>query len=255
MFQKHKRWLIGGAALGLTLPFAIKVYQVVTFDFDAVRPIAIWLLWPTSLIFVIGRSYPEISDKLLFGVAVLGNAILYGLLAKVLRRALLGFVVLAPILIWTFSPPSDATLTKRFAEHRSELEQLAKMANSDTRFIKITPGFVVTDNRETLSISDPRAMLGQARVAEYKRLFDAAGLKDGLYGGRSDSEVFLSIRRLRTVDPVGSSFGYVYCPDPHEKDGLSPCIEIQESGKRGAYRWNRLEPKWYLYEVFDRGIE
>jgi hypothetical protein len=253
MLQRHNGWLIGGAALGLTLAFAVAAYQVVAWD--SVRPIAIWLLWPTSLIFVIGRSYPGLHDKLLFGVAVLGNAILYGLLAKALRRALLGLAVLAPILIWTFSPPSDVTLTGRFAEHRSELEQLAKMANSDTRFIKITPGFVVTDDRKTLSISDPRTMLGQARGAEYKRLFDAAGLKDELYGGRSDGEVFLSVRRLSKVDPVGSSFGYLYCPVPNEKDGLLPCIEDQESGKKGPYRWKRLESKWYLYEVFDRGIE
>src|SRR5450759_1543021 len=142
MVHKRKGWLIGGAALGLTLAFAVAAYQVVAFD--SVRPIAIWLLWPTSLIFVIGRSYPEINDKILFAVAVLGNAILYCLLAKVRRRALLGLAVLAPILIWTFSPPSDGTLTKRFAEHRSELEQLAKMANSDARFFWITPRFVVT---------------------------------------------------------------------------------------------------------------
>jgi hypothetical protein len=181
VIQKHKGWLIGGAALGLTLPFAVKVHEAVTLD--GVRPVVIWLLWPTSLIFVISRSYPEISDKILFVVAVLGNAILYGLLAKVLRRAILGLAVLAPILIWTFSPPSDVTLTKRFAEHRSELEQLARMANSDARFFWITPSFVVTKDGETLSISDPRTMLGQARVAEYKRLFDAAGLRDGLYKG------------------------------------------------------------------------
>jgi len=254
MVQKHKGWLIGGATLGLTLAFAVAAYQMMAWD--SVRPIAIWLLWPTSLIFVISRSYPEISWKILFAVAVLGNAILYGLLAKVLRRALLGFTVLAPILIWTFSPPSDAILTRRFAKHRSELEQLAKMANSDTRFNRITPSFVVRQDGETLSISDPRTMLGPTRVAEYKRLFDAAGLKDGLYGGRSNGQMFLSIRRLGTVDPVGSSFGYVYCPDPNEKYGsLLPCIENQESGKRGAYRWKLLEPKWYLYEAFDRGIE
>jgi hypothetical protein len=253
MLQRHNGWLIRGAALGLTLPFAIKAYQVVTFG--AVRPIVIWLLWPTSLIFGISRSYPEINNKILFGVAVLGNAILYGLLAKVLRRAILGLAVLAPILIWTFSPPSDVTLTRRFAEHRSELEQLAKMANSDTRFIRITPSFVVRDDRETLSISDPRTMLGQARGAEYKRLFDAAGLKDGLYKGAGDGEMFLSIRRLSRVDPVGSYFGYVYCPEPNERAGFLPCIENQASATKGAYRWTLLEPKWYLYEAFDRGIE
>ena|SRR5437773_9197484 len=75
MIQKHKGWLIGGAALGLTLPFAVKMYEAATLD--GVRPVVIWLLWPMSLIFVISRSYPEISDKILFGVAMLGNAILY----------------------------------------------------------------------------------------------------------------------------------------------------------------------------------
>jgi hypothetical protein len=140
MLQKHKGWLIGGAALGLALAFAIKAYQLVAYD--AVRPIAIWLLWPTSLIFVISRSYPEISDKFLFGVAVLGNAILYGLLAKVLRRALLGLAVVAPILIWTFSPPSDGTLTKRFAEHRSELEQLAEWRTAMHSFSGSNPALL-----------------------------------------------------------------------------------------------------------------
>jgi hypothetical protein len=130
------------------------------------------------------------------------------------------------------------------------------MANSDAQFFWIKPSFVVTKDGETLSISDPRTMLGPARVAEYKRLFDAAGLKDGLYKGGGDGGMFLSIRRLGKVDPVGSSFGYVYCPVLNDKYGfLLPCIENQDSARKGAYRWKRLEPEWYLYEVFDRGIE
>ena len=45
---KRKAWFFGGAALGLAIPIAIRVYERVLM-LGEVRPIVRWLFWPTSL--------------------------------------------------------------------------------------------------------------------------------------------------------------------------------------------------------------
>jgi hypothetical protein len=251
--DKYRGWSFVGATLGLILPFAIRWYEVLSFS--SVRPITRWLLWPTSILSNIDSSLVGPSAVILGLLTVLGNATLFGLVARFLRRAFLGFVLLVPILIWTFLPPSDATLTKRFAKHRAELEQLANMANGETQLVRIAPSFAKTIKGERVSFSGTQTVLSEQRIAEYRRLFKSAGLKDGLYKSAADGDVFLSIRRSSKVDPAGSSFGYLFCPALDERYGFVPCMENRDSGKKGAYRWKRLDSKWFLYEAVNRGIE
>ncbi len=125
---KRKAWFFGGAALGLAIPIAIRVYERVLM-LGEVRPIVRWLFWPTSLFLDFGPWTALRWEVLFFWLLILGNALLYGLLAVLLRRASISVAVLLLVASWIVLPPSDTTLRKRFGKHRAELEQLVQMAN------------------------------------------------------------------------------------------------------------------------------
>src|SRR5437899_17224 len=171
------------------------------------RPMAV--LADTSLFMNFRQSY---SDVLLFSLMILCNALLYGLLASVLRRASIGVAALLLIVVWVFLPPSDSALVSRFGEHRDELQRLVQMANSDAQFVQIGPSLVKTVDGREYGAPEAQSVLSQARWAEYRRLFQAAGLNDGLYRSPTTGDVFLSAHTLDKIDPVGSYFGYLYCP-------------------------------------------
>ncbi len=122
---KNKAWFFGGAALGLAIPLGMRVYERVLM-LGHVRPVALWLFWPTSLFMNFRQSYTVTSDVLLFSLMILCNALLYGLLASVLRRASIGVAALLLIVVWVFLPPSDSALVSRFGEHKDELQRLVQ---------------------------------------------------------------------------------------------------------------------------------
>jgi len=253
---KNKAWFFGGAALGLAIPLGMRVYERVLM-LGHVRPVALWLFWPTSLFMNFRQSYTVTSDVLLFSLMILCNALLYGLLASVLRRASIGVAALLLIVVWVFLPPSDSALVSRFGDHRDELQRLVQMANSDAQVVQIGPSVVKTVDGREYGVSEAQSVLSQARWAEYRRLFQAAGLNDGLYRSPTTGDVFLSAHTLDKIDPVGSYFGYLYCPAINGRlSGSVPCMEGRESVDTGAYRWKKLDSDWYIYEVFSgRTIE
>jgi len=253
MRLKGKAWFFGGAAVGLALPFGMRVYERVLM-LGPVRPIVRWLFWPTSLFLSFSRSSTRTSAVILI-LTALGNAVLYGCLASLLRRRSLGFALLMLIVVWLFLPPSDTSLRKHFTEHRHDLERLVQMANTDVELSRIAPTVVGTIDGRKFDASGPQNPLSGARWAMYRQLFKAAGLNDGLYKSATGRDIFLSKRELRRLDPVGSSLGYLYCPVVNEQNGFLPCMEDQESGERGGYRWRRLDSEWYICEVFQRGTE
>jgi hypothetical protein len=251
MLPKGKGWLIGGAILGLALPFTIKWYEIQALS--PVRPIARWLLWPTSLVCNLTPRSTDAGTAILILITALGNAILYSLLAGVLRRAFLGVALLVPMLIWLFLPPSDTSLKRQFSEHRHELERLVQMADEDVQLIRISPSLVETVDGKQFTSSESDNGLSERRWVEYRGLFKSANLRDGLY--KNDGDIFLSFRRVERIDPVGSSFGYLYCPALKQQYGFVPCIEDGESGEGRGHRWKKLDSGWYIYEAFNRGIE
>jgi hypothetical protein len=254
MLLKYKAWFFGGAAVGLALPFAINMYGRVMM-LGPVRPIALWLLWPTSLLFTFSHSYTGAGAVILFLFTALGNAFLFGWLASLLRNASLAIALFIPVIVWVFSPPSDTSLARQFREHKSDFEELVQMSNHDEQFIRITPTVIETIDGQKIGRSDAQSGLPERRWAEYRRLFKATSVSDGLYRNTTGGDVILTVRGLGKIDPVGSSLGYVYCPVFNEPLGVPPCRENYESAVRGAFRWKRIEPGWYIYERFQRGIE
>ena len=102
---KNKAWFFGGAALGLAIPFGMRVYERLLMLGD-VRPVVQWLFWPTSLFSLFRHPSTVSGEAILFAFAALSNALLYGLLAKVLRRASIVIVLFVLIAVWISLPPS-----------------------------------------------------------------------------------------------------------------------------------------------------
>lgn len=249
---KHKAWFVGGAVLGLGIPIGIRMYERVLM-LGHVRPIGLWVLWPTSLLMTLSRPYEVTTGAIFFLLTTLGNALLFGWLASVFRRASIGIAAVLVVVVWIALPPSDNALVKRFGEHSAELEQLVQMANSDTQFVQIGPNLAKTVDGREYRASEAQSVLLQARWAEYRRLFKAAGLNDGLYRSATTGDVFLSAHALGKIDPVGSSFGYLYCPVVAGRlSGFLPCMETQDSAERAGYRWKKLDSEWYIYEAYQR---
>jgi hypothetical protein len=251
---KHKAWFFSGAALGLAIEFGMKLYEKI-WMLGEVRPIVRWLFWPTS--FFMDRWSPNSGLAALFALVVLGNALLYGFLAWILRRASIGVVALMLVGAWIIQPPSDSSLTTRFVKHRGELERLVQMANSDAQFSRIEPNLVETVDGQEHRTSDARTVLPQARWAEYRRLFEATRMNDGLYRNAATGDVLLGARTLGRVGPVVAYFGYLYCSAVRgQMARLEPCRDSRESVDRHSYRWRKLDSDWYIYEVFGGyGIE
>src|SRR5436309_1582578 len=122
MSLKNRVWLLCGIGLGLLLPLVVKSYEVLTLN--SVRPICVWLLWPTSILLRFAGFATGIRASVLFLATVVGNAILFGFAAALLRRAFIGLVLLMALLIFLFLPPSDSSLAAQFEKHRPELQRL-----------------------------------------------------------------------------------------------------------------------------------
>jgi hypothetical protein len=242
-----------GGCPGLAIPFLLRFYEWV-WMLGRVRPIVLWLFWPTSLLMDFSRPRALATGIILVVLIFLSNALLYGFLAAFLRRAFVAVIALLLIVVWILLPPSDSSLAKRFGEHRAELEQLVRMASSDAQLFQIRPSLIMTVDGKEHRASETQNVLSQTRWAEYRRLFVVAGLS-GLSRSPVTGEVFLRVHWSREIDPVGSSLGYLYCPTPARRlDGSAACTEGQDSAERGGYRWKKLDSEWYIYEAFREHI-
>src|SRR3989442_503745 len=245
---KRKAWFFGGAALGLAIPIAIRVYERVLM-LGEVRPIVRWLFWPASLFLDFGPWTALRWEVLFVLLTILGNALLYGVLARVLRRASIGVAILLVVASWIVLPPSDFTLLKRFGKHRAELDQLVQMAGHDSQFVQIGPGFVQTVDGKEYG-GDGAQGMSAARWAEYQRLFKAVGMNEGLNRNERTGDVFVAAHAFGKTEAVATYFGYLYCADGNERRySFPPCMERSDSADKRRYRWRKVDSAWYIYEV------
>lgn len=248
--MRKQTWLACGAAVGLLLPFCIRVYERVLM-IGHIRPIVVWAMWPTSLLMphevLSSTAYAVVSL-----LAVILNAVLFGVIFMALRRKAPIVCVVLALVVWMLSPPSDYALAWRFEKHKSELQQLVQMANHDARLTVIEPNTVRTVEGIEYKASEPQDVLSPSRWSEYRHLFKQAGVNSGLRKSTPPDQVFLAVHISSGVDTVGSSLGYLYCPDAggHISSGFLPCAEENASGRIDGFRWKRLEERWYIYEVF-----
>src|SRR5690242_11891744 len=108
----NKKWIVAGAAVGLMIPLIFRVYEVL--QFGHVRPAVLCLFWPAT--FLTAFNYPH--APLLMALAILGNMLIFGAVAGILRRAFFGVLAALVVSAYVFLPPSDEALTNRFNQQR-----------------------------------------------------------------------------------------------------------------------------------------
>jgi hypothetical protein len=221
-----------------------------------VPPVVQWLSWPTSLLLDFGPWTALRWEGLFVLLMLLGNALLYGLLAALLRRASIGIAVLLLVVAWIALPPGDNTLVKRFRKHRGELENLVQMANHDSQFAAIGPDLVKMVDGKEYGQDEVHRVLSDARWDEYRRLFNSVGLNAGVNRDEKTGDVFLAAHTFGKTDSVATYFGFLYCSDANARVyGFTPCVDGSDSADKRRYRWKKLDSRWYIFEVRVRGIE
>ena len=162
------------------------------------------------------------------------------------------------LLVWGCGPhpPSDAELQERFDSHRAEYERLVQMMDEDWQMARVAPDF--TWKQDNLAWPRPESQWGISRQRwdEYRKIFDQAGVKDGVTRSERSSDIILDVWSWGIV-PAGTSVGYLHCGAP--RNGYShtepACIENRESGKgfygtstSYGYRYKKIAPDWYILE-------
>ena len=258
MRLQYKAWFFGGAALGLAVPIGIRVYDLYErlLSLDGVPTFVRWLFWPTSF-FVEFSSPSTLTSGIIIALLIfLGNALLYGLLAAVLRHASIGLAALLLLAAWMALPPSDTTLVKRFVKHKGELEQLVYMANQDAQFAAIGPDLVKTFDGKKYGPDDVPRVLSESRWGEYQRFFKAVGLNEGLNRDVRTGDVFLTAHAFGKTYSVATYFGFLHCSDATGRVyGFTPCVDGSDSADSRRYRWKKIDSGWYIFEVRIHGIE
>jgi hypothetical protein len=175
---------------------------------------------------------------------------------KVVGVSLLGMFVLAMVLMWSCAAPSDASLTRRFQHHRSELETLVRMSQEDADVTRVADSF--TRVKDDWSWPRPESKWGitPERWEQYRLLFSNAGIGAGLQKDEAGNVYFI----VHTEGFVthGAEKGFVYCGRSGSPDNVFlPCAEQRAGGQRGQHdgyegnAYRRLTDNWYIFENWD----
>ena len=88
---------------------------------------------------------------------------------------------------------------------------------------------------------------------EYRELLRKTGMKEGLYRSPQTGQMqFLRATVVGKVGPIGTLYGYVYCPaQPNDvRAGLLPCSMERDEYDIVDYRYKRFSPEWAIVEIF-----
>ena len=178
------------------------------------------------------------------------NTLLF--LLKAAGFLVLGIALLALLLLWSCSSPSDKSLAQRFNRHRSEFETLVRMLQEDADVIRIADDF--TRLKDNWGWPRPESQWGVSRNRwnEYRKLFRRVGLRAGLQKDAVGNVYFMAFTEGLALH--GASKGFVYCGSVGNPDDVFlPCSEHHESGlvertpgRGSSYR--RLKENWYIFE-------
>ena len=149
-----KKWIIIGAATGVTIPLAFRIYEKVL-QFGYLRPAVLCLFWPTTFV----TSFSHRHAPLLMALAIVGNMFVFGAIAGILRRAFPVALAVLLIFAWVFLPPSNSALARRFDQERATLRQFAEMSKSDPEIARITHDQFETSDGKTRGIGDAETLL------------------------------------------------------------------------------------------------
>jgi hypothetical protein len=195
----------------------------------------------------------SISFDLLFFVA---NAAVFGAAAYGLRK---GFVILIAALLVVYFvslPPSDAKLERRFAGERVDFEQLIQKVNQAPFVAGITKKEIEDIDGKHYRKGDKQSPLSVESWDEYRLVLKKTGMNEGLFksaSAQTGQVEFLAHTFLGKVGPIGTLYGYIYCPagSTASSGGFIPCIDDKDTYDQEDYRYKRIAPEWFLFEIFE----
>lgn len=164
---------------------------------------------------------------------------------------LLFVLLLTGFMFWFSTPPSDASLERRFYKHRADLQQIVKMAEQDAQMERIATDFTRNADWDTeplkqRGISDQRWNL-------YREIFRRADVPTGTWKDKNSNDILIGVWAFGLAI-AAKTVGYVHCGKPSAGivNLYRPCLERKESGKINEkddfIRYKQIEPDWYIYE-------
>ncbi len=167
-----------------------------------------------------------------------------GGLAAILATGLL-------LLLWSCQPPSVDSLASRFAERRSDLEQIIAMSDQDAQLAVVDPDWLETHDGHQFMGNSATSAISLERWNGYRRIFSRIGATQGIRRSTSKGDAFIIIKSFGILEN-GESTGYLYCaPDaPHQ---YGPCSSSERSGDHPystgdeAYKFVKVADHWYAY--------
>lgn len=128
----------------------------------------------------------------------------------------LGAVVIVLLIMWSYAPPSDKALSKRFQRHRPELETLVRMLQEDGNLSRVADEFTCLKDDRDWPRPESKWGITRRRWDEYRRLFRKVGLIEGLEKDQAGNVYF--IFHSEGLVTHGASKGLVYCTNRGDPD-------------------------------------
>jgi hypothetical protein len=144
-------------------------------------------------------------------------------------------------------------LDPNFKQHADDFEKLVKMAQQDSHVNRIAADYTWLDGNAKW----PREDVGfnSARWDEYRALFKALSVFDGIVRTSDFPDAIFFIARSNGLCTGGSGAGYVYSAIPLTPNSTSPLKALNfearnNPSKHYAYVFRPLKTDWYtFYEV------
>ena len=248
---------IGDALLACVVTYIAMQVEVSLTPFLLAHGIIYYGQWVQYALGVASVVAWQLVQQLLPGKLFRNTAILL----RVVGGVLLFVLLLVGVSIWYRTPPSDASLQRRFYEHRADLEQIVKMMEQDVHMAIVAQRFTGrNDDYLEWPHKGPRGISDQ-RWNQYRELCQRAGVPDGTKrDALGDIEIVafpdveFSIAAASLSYAGGTSLSYIHCgnelsTDPHKS--YLPCVERKESGEfcdQVWQRYKRIEGDWYILE-------
>src|SRR5579862_4208564 len=212
--MSRRTWLFLGAGFGFTVPMFLNVVQ--RFGPSYIRPSAhllfrpgLILLFPTEIFLRRGMH----SIPLLGLLICVANAVIFGAAAYGLRKCFLALIAALLVISYFLLPPSDAKLERQFAERKREFEVLIQRAGTTPSVVRISNVEVEDNDGRKYKQGDRQALISPESWADYREIFKKTGMKEGLYRSPQTGQVqFLGHTIFGQFVPIGTLYGYVYCP-------------------------------------------
>jgi hypothetical protein len=169
------------------------------------------------------------------------------ILLRVVGSVVLVALLLIVFLFWYVTPPSDASLERRFYEHRADLEQIVVMMEQDVHMQRIAEDFTRNDDWDVHL--DRERQISEQRWNQYREIFHRAGVPMGTVRQSDDIEIIAWAAGLAIA---GTSLSYLHCGNSSAGNFYPPCRERKESGRIEEndilIRYKRIQGDWYIYE-------